>query len=289
MRGQQARISVITPSYNQRDFLAENIDSLAAQNDSNLEQIIVDGGSTDGTVELLEDVTPDYDLRWVSEPDDGQSHAINKGLEMATGDWVAWLNADDFYYPNVLRYVRPCFQADTDVVYGDFCFVDGEGEELYYQYNTLPSKLTERFWTRFAGNHCTFFRSEVLETLGGVDCTLDYTMDADLFWRLLEIDDISFHHLPRMIAARRLHTAAKTVDQSGAEMSEIFEEKRRIYNDYVPCSVPELVLTAGIGLGFKTALMMYEALHPNYPLSVGRMLKGVSTDYRRAVTSLLRG
>jgi glycosyltransferase involved in cell wall biosynthesis len=257
------------------------------QKDKNFEQIIVDGGSTDGTVEMLEDASPEYDLRWISEPDNGQSDAINKGLKMANGEWIAWLNADDFYYPNVLAKVRECFQENTDVVYGDFCFVDQERQVLYCQYNTLPSKLTERFWTRFAGNHCTFFRSTVLKRIGGVDENLDYTMDADLFWRLLQEDHIAFHHLPRTIAARRLHDAAKTVNQSGEEMGEILDEKRQIYRGYVPETVPEIVLTAGVGLSFKTILMLYEALNPKYQLSIRRMLKGVSADYRRAITSLL--
>jgi glycosyltransferase involved in cell wall biosynthesis len=248
----------------------------------------VDGGSTDGTVEMLKDASPSYDLRWVSEPDNGQSHAINKGLEMANGEWVAWLNADDFYYPNVLGEVRKYFQEVIDVVYGDFCFVNEKRKVLYCQYNTLPSKLTERFWTRFAGNHCTFFRSTVLKRIGGVNENLDYTMDADLFWRILE-ENLSFYHLPRTIAARRLHGDAKTVNQSSQEMAETLDEKRRIYNGYIPSTVPEIVLTTGIGLGFKTALILYEAVNPRYQLSVRRMLKGVGADYRRAVTSFFRG
>ena len=98
------KISVITPSYNQAEFLEQTVKSVVAQNYPNLEYIVIDGGSDDGSIQILEQ-NNDHIHHWVSEPDKGQSEALNKGFSLATGDIFCWLNSDDQFAPNALRSV----------------------------------------------------------------------------------------------------------------------------------------------------------------------------------------
>ena len=118
-------LSVLTPSYGYAHFLSDAIESVAAQRGITVEHIIQDGGSTDGTVELLESLGER--VRWVSEPDAGQSDALNRAPRRARGRWIAWLNADEFYLPTAWT-ARPAGDREgADVVYGDTIFSDGEG------------------------------------------------------------------------------------------------------------------------------------------------------------------
>lgn len=101
--------SIITPTFNRRDFLEINIKSLLNQSYQNFEHIVIDGGSTDGTVELLKKYESQYNMRWISEPDNGIYDAVNKGIKMAKGEIIAYLNSDDFYFPWTLEVVANFF------------------------------------------------------------------------------------------------------------------------------------------------------------------------------------
>jgi len=120
-------VTIVTPSYNQGEFIEETLQSVARQDYDHLEHVVVDGGSDDETVDVLKQYENRYDLRWVSEPDEGQSDAVNKGFEKARGDVVGWLNADDVYYTRqVITSVVDAFRErpDIDVVYGDDVLMD---------------------------------------------------------------------------------------------------------------------------------------------------------------------
>src|SRR5579862_3094597 len=122
-------LSVITPSYNCAEFIEDALQSVARQERVAVEHIIVDGASTDGTADI---VRPHPGLRWVSEPDRGQSDAINKGFRLAAGELVGWLNADDYYLPGSLAAIAEAGRQhpEADIIYGDCVFVDGEGRLL---------------------------------------------------------------------------------------------------------------------------------------------------------------
>src|SRR5262245_17911524 len=124
-------ISIVTPSFNQAAFLEETLRSVTAQEYPRVEHIVIDGGSTDGSVDILRRHAAGL-RAWVSEKDRGQSHAINKGFAIASGDVLTWLNSDDTLLPGALRAVGETFarRADVDLVYGDFVYTDAAGEPM---------------------------------------------------------------------------------------------------------------------------------------------------------------
>ncbi|WP_424002664.1 glycosyltransferase family 2 protein [Haloarcula salina] len=216
------------------------------QSGAEIEHVVVDGGSTDGTVELLEAYEDRYDLKWVSEPDDGQSDAINKGIEMATGDWICWVNSDDYLLPGAMETLGGAAegQPGADVIYGDYLFVDAEGNEVGRKYSTPPSRFVHKHYYQFTGNHSMVIRRDTLDSLGGVDEELEYVMDADLLWRLLTAD-LELVQVQSFIGARRLHEAAKTTGTPPPErQAEMRELKSRYGLSPFERVVPDRALAA---------------------------------------------
>jgi glycosyltransferase involved in cell wall biosynthesis len=178
------RISILTPSYNQGRYIEENIQSVLNQNYPNVEHIVIDGGSTDGTVEILKKYPH---LKWVSEKDHGQADALNKGLAMATGEIIGWLNSDDFYEENIAREVVKEFRDKTVgwVIGNKTYFFDGTSEKKLDK----SSPITYRdllSCSRFVcvSQQATFFRRSFLEEVGGWNPEFYMEMDRDLWVRL---------------------------------------------------------------------------------------------------------
>lgn len=199
-------ISVITPSYNQASFVEQLMDSLIEQDYPNIEHIVVDGGSTDGTLKLLEEYEDKYRLRWVSEPDDGIPDALNKGIEMAEGEWIGFQSSDDYYLPGAFSYFEKVINSEVDVIYGDQLFVDADDEVIGLRVHTRPSKFIQKHWHHFASYHTVLIKKQLLSEIGGYDERYKYVHDGELFWRLLTTDrEIAFVSIPRFLAARRKH------------------------------------------------------------------------------------
>lgn len=208
------RFSVLTPSLNQGRFLRANIDSVLAQNDTTRQHIVMDGGSTDETLDVLR-ACPH--VQWRSEPDRGQSHALNKALAAATGDVIGWLNADDVYWPGAFDVVREAFEANPDagVVFGDCFTIDEAGEPIDCVHtfeNGVHSLIT--FWR---GRYriyqpALFWRREVSDAIGAFDESLHLVMDWDYFVRARAYT--RFVHVDRALAGFRRHAAAKTADET---------------------------------------------------------------------------
>ncbi len=179
------RISIVTPSYNQGQFIEETIRSVLLQGYPNLEYIIFDGGSTDNSVEIIKKYEP-WLAYWRSEPDRGQSHAINKGFEKGTGDIFGWINSDDYYYPGVLRAIARAFIKHPDValVHGYEHHVHPDGSAVV----VFPPLRDARAVTLYLGRPLLqltcFWRSEVHRTIGGLDETLHYQLDYEFLLRL---------------------------------------------------------------------------------------------------------
>ena len=214
------KLSVITPSLNQARYLAECLDSVrtAAADGAphEVEHIVIDGGSTDATVDILRTRT---DIRWVSEKDSGQSHAINKGLSMAGGDILAYLCADDLYEPGAVRTVMQAFAEDpgADLVYADFYFLEGDSgrKRRKSAQSFLPGHLHNR---NPLGQPAVWWRRRVYERFGGFDESLHFCMDHEYWLRLGT--HVHWHYLPEALAVSRLHTDAKTSRQLPAMWRE---------------------------------------------------------------------
>lgn len=159
------KLSVVTPSFNSIHTFRETLESVATQDYPHVEHIVVDGGSTDGTLELLKRYPR---LRWVSEKDEGHYHAMNKGILMATGDAVGILNADDCYCEGILAKVAAAFQAhaEWDALFGDFIFVDGAGREIYRREEACWDPQIIRFGFGLALHQALFVRKATYERLG---------------------------------------------------------------------------------------------------------------------------
>jgi len=190
-------VSIITPSLNREGFLRRVIDSVAGQTYRAVEHIVVDGGSSDGSVRLLREAASRRRLRWISEPDDGMYQAINKGMAMAGGEILAYLNSDDLYFPWSIETAVAAFEAnpDVDIVYGDLAYADtrtGRGGLRLY----APFRLGYLVRSAFIGQPTTFWRMHVSRDLGGFDEQFRFVADCD-FWmraarrfRLLKLDEI---------------------------------------------------------------------------------------------------
>ena len=202
------RISIITPSFNQGRYLGELIESVLAQGDPNFEHIVMDGGSTDETVEVLKRFPH---VIWRSEKDGGQSDAVCKALALATGEIVGWINSDDFYYPGAFAAARQAFKKDPalDVVTGDYRFVDADGRVLRERREIVFDRGIYLYAGKSTlGNGAAFFRKSVLDRHGGPRRDLHHSMDFELLLRVSET--ASFGHVRGFFASYRLHGESKT-------------------------------------------------------------------------------
>lgn len=203
-------VSIITPSYNQAHFIEETIRSVLSQDYPRLEYIIVDGGSTDGSPEIIRRYA-DRLAWWVSERDRGQTDALNKGFARAKGEILAWLNSDDTYLPGAIREVVTFLQAHPQVgmVYGDANLTDETGQVL----GRFPARQTDYRRLRQGYVHipqqAAFFRASLWRQVGPLDPSFYFAMDYDLWVRLARRAPIAYH--PRLWANFRLHSAGKSV------------------------------------------------------------------------------
>ncbi len=205
-------ISVITPSFNQGRFIEQTIRSVLEQDYAKIEYWVIDGGSTDETLAILRCYETDPRLKWISEPDRGQSHAINKGLARATGHLFVWLNSDDVLNHGALRQVARAWRPDEPaVIYGAARLIDEEGRDLGV-FPGLASNMTIARLLRPArynlAQPATFAPTALVRELGGVDESLHFSMDLDLWIRLAQ--RITFRFVGQNLACFRLHTRSKT-------------------------------------------------------------------------------
>jgi glycosyltransferase involved in cell wall biosynthesis len=200
-------VSIITPSFNQASFLEQTLRSVLEQEYPRVEYIVVDGGSTDGSVEIIKKYAGKL-AWWVSEKDSGQAEAINKGLARANGEIVAWLNSDDYYLPGAISAAVKAFEENPDVVmvYGDMLAVDEHGQpinELKYKQLSLEDLLC----FQIIGQPAVFFRRDAYQNLGGLDTTFHFLLDHQFWIRIAQFGKIM--HVPQTWAAARYHAQAK--------------------------------------------------------------------------------
>ncbi|HKX30507.1 MAG TPA: glycosyltransferase family 2 protein [Blastocatellia bacterium] len=211
--GEWPRISVITPSYNQDAFLEQTIRSVLLQRYPNLEYIVVDGGSTDRSREIIQKYSP-WLSYWVSEPDRGQSHAINKGLARATGQILCWLNSDDYYLPGALAAVGEIL-ADGEGNYAAVAhclkiYADGRPPSVLEGRYENRRRLLQ-YWKGYQMHQPSiFWRREIFEKVGLLDEDLHQILDFDYWTRISRYAD--FINVDRILSCCNYHAAAKTGD-----------------------------------------------------------------------------
>jgi len=206
------KISIVTPTYNQGQYIEETILSVINQNYPNLEYIIIDGGSTDNTVDIIKKYEK-HITYWVSEPDKGQTHAINKGLALCTGDVFNWLNSDDYYEPETLLEVGTAFNdQDTFVFAGRERRIDENGGEIGISGGTsVLSSLSETIGKCHIDQPSTFFRLSKLKPLLPLDNSFHYLMDGEVWLRyLLYWGQNNIVKSDKTLVNFRLHESSKT-------------------------------------------------------------------------------
>jgi glycosyltransferase involved in cell wall biosynthesis len=201
------RISIVTPSLNQGQFIEETIRSVLLQGYPNLEYIIIDGGSTDGAIEIIKKYEK-WLTYWVSEPDRGQSQAINKGFRISTGKIVAWLNSDDYYEKAIMVHVASHLQdgCSTDFIYGDGNDVDENGK-IMRRIEPRQFNLIHALFCNPIPQHSCFWRSIVLTEMGYLKENYHYSMDHE-FWIRCGVKK-KFCYIPILFANYRHHPTSK--------------------------------------------------------------------------------
>lgn len=211
-------VSIITPSFNQAAFLEETIRSVIGQDYKPIEYILIDGASTDGSLEIIKRYEKHL-ASWISEPDQGQVDAINKGFRRASGDIVAWINSDDLYMAGAVREAVNALQQHPEVgmVYGDGIMVDAKGNLLdrhtYRTYSVLDLLCFEVLL-----QPTVFMRRDVLEKVGYLSTEYDLILDHDLWVKIAS--QTSILHVPSFWAVERTHEHAKTIAQAATFVRE---------------------------------------------------------------------
>lgn len=235
-------LSVVIPSFNQGSFLASTLASIISQEEP-YEIIVIDGGSSDGTVQLLESSSSRLSY-WISESDKGMSEALNKGLARATGEFVGWQNADDLYKAGAFSSFRRKLEADrragfrADVYHGHGDVIDENGTILYRSF-CYPFDKNELLCYGYSfSNHSMFFRREMLNAIRGWDTDFRFVMDADLFLRLAA-SGAKFRFVNEVWGSFRLHRNSMSCSPSwrkvrNAEWRRLMERQHPAWSQFNP-------------------------------------------------------
>ena len=220
------KFSIVTPSFNQGEFIRRTVLSVARQQGVAVEHVVVDGGSSDCTVDVLREFGPL--VKWVSEKDKGQAHAVNKGIVATDGDIIGWLNSDDIYYPGALKRVAKYFREhpDIDVVYGQADHIDVH-DWAFEDYPTEPWDFERLHDTSFICQPALFLRRRVIEQHGLLDESLHYCMDYE-YWLRLGRAGVKFGYLEEKLAGSRLYADNKTLGSKvkvHREINDMFKRR----------------------------------------------------------------
>lgn len=223
------KLSIITPTYNSELYLKATLDSIYGQTYKNFEHILIDGLSTDNTLEIARDYK---NTTIISEKDNGQSDAINKGLRLVSGDILAWQNGDDLYFPDTFQTVVNYFKEnpEVDVVYGYYKMIDNKGDWICDVHPIAWNK-----WLFVHGRFCpvqptVFWRRRVTETVGLLDESLYFCMDVDFYAKAVN-SGFKFGRIPKMLGQFRVHDESKTQNKNN-RLKHYQEYKKVISNHF---------------------------------------------------------
>lgn len=251
------RISVVTPSFNQARFLERTLRSVLDQGYPNLQYIVIDGGSTDGSVDLIRKHEPRLHY-WVSEPDAGQTDALVKGFAHADGDIMCWLNSDDLFERSTLKQVSDFFQRHGDVraVYGDAIWIDVEDAPIHAKREHPFNRFIWLNDYNYIPQPSTFWRRDLYEQVGGLDRRFNLAMDADLWIRFADVTRI--HHVPRIWSRMRFYPEQKNQrlrTESNCEDQVIRSRYMAPRSSWA--AMPRKAAAKGLRVGWKLLLGCY--------------------------------
>ncbi len=214
-------VSIITPSFNQSRFLEQTIRSVLEQDYPAIEYFVIDGGSTDASIEIIQHFANRL-TGWVSEKDRGQADAINKGFKAAGGEIIAWLNSDDFYQPGTIQTAVQTFEKhpEAGLIYGNVLSVDENSQPFNVQ-TFKPYTLKDLMMFNIIGQPAVFMRRSVLEQAGLLDLSYDYLLDHHLWLRMAALSPLVY--LPQTLAAARYHAQAKNLAHTADFGREAFQ------------------------------------------------------------------
>ncbi len=252
------RITVVTPSYNQEQFIEYTLRSVLNQEYPNLEYIVIDGASTDGSVDIIRRYAGHL-AYWVSEPDEGQTDALIKGFSRATGNIFCYLNSDDLFEPGTLREVAKFFleHRKARAVYGDSIWIDVEGRPIKPKKEHPFNRFIWLYDYDFIPQPSTFWRRDIYEKVGGLDPAFQLAMDADLFIRFAEVAPIC--HVPRIWSRMRLYPEQKNQRLRAQSNQEDLIIRRRygVRNELTVSWLVRRALAKGMRVSWKLALGCY--------------------------------
>ena len=276
--------TVITPSWNQGKFLRACIESVVNQRDPDFEHLLFDNRSTDETVPVAGEFPH---VKFVSEPDRGQSHAVNKGLAAARGEIICWLNSDDEYEPGAFAALREAFSDPAvQVVFGDVRQIEYDGRGGEVAHGKFDSRLDLiRWWSSRVKLHqpAVFFRRAAAAKVGPLREDLHLALDYELWWRMSEQFD--FRYIPRVLAVQHRQPDSKTI----RSWATALVERERIFSPYYSLidegNLPGLMREKRRELGRSYLLQAY-ALAPTRALDAARMLAMSFREWPRGILEM---
>jgi glycosyltransferase involved in cell wall biosynthesis len=221
------KVSIVTPSYQQGQYIERTLKSVASQTGAEIEHVVFDGGSTDSTVEILKRFNSQ--VRWISKKDNGQADAVNKAICATDGEIIGWLNSDDIYYPGAISRVVAYFaeHESVDVLYGMADHIDID-ENILESYPTEPWNFERLKEVCFICQPALFFRRKVVKTHGLLDESLNYSMDYQ-YWLRLGKAGVRFGYIGEKLAGSRLYADNKTISARVKVHREINEMLKNLF------------------------------------------------------------
>lgn len=265
-------ISIVTPSFNQAQYIQETIESVLGQEYANLEYFIIDGGSTDNSKEIIQRYS-DQLTYWCSEKDEGQTDALLKGFQRCTGDLFAWVNSDDVLFPGCLQAVASRYNenGNPDIIHSNVAYIDGRGRITRFVRVPRQSRF---FFVRGVWHGAApsmFYKMSSLQQAGGLKKEYHLSMDLDIWVKMIK-SRVKICHIPRYTGGFRWHASSKTVHSLKTRNGLENEETTAILDTHFPRS------TSSSRAFWRKVYKMYQILNLNYFLSY--------KDFRNIETSL---